>query len=84
MRASMGAAGGGVAEMGGCWVDDHQLIGWERALVSEYSLPRWGRDGRRVWDLDALPAYAVRALCRPRVGALAGTAGYGSGGTAAW
>jgi hypothetical protein len=51
--------------MAGCWLDDRQLVGWERALLAAVQRPR-RHGGRLWWDLDRCSPGVIRALCWPR------------------
>jgi hypothetical protein len=52
--------------MSGCDLPDALLEGWERDLLARHLAPERTAGGELVWDLDALPLPALKALCWPR------------------
>lgn len=52
----------------GCLVPAALLVPWETALVAAALVPV-ERDGVLYWNLDALDAATLTALCQPRAGA---------------
>lgn len=52
----------------GCWLEDRLLCDWERRLLAGVQVAVL-RGRAWYWNLDALDAATLTALCQPRAGA---------------
>jgi hypothetical protein len=50
----------------GCWLEDRQLVAWERRLLAAGQRPVRYR-GALWWNLDLTPHAILTRLCWPRV-----------------